>query len=98
MKSTLLQIALALLALQLAIAAPTNYYANPQNDDFIYVHLIPHTHDDVGWLKTPDQYYYGDRQDIQRAGVQYILSSVISTLQKNPSYKFIYVEVAFFYK
>ncbi|XP_048762590.2 lysosomal alpha-mannosidase-like isoform X2 [Ostrea edulis] len=60
------------------------------------VHLVPHTHDDVGWLKTVDQYFYGSRNDIQHAGVQYILDSVIPELLSDPSKRFIYVEIAFF--
>uniref|UniRef100_A0A8C2XQC3 Alpha-mannosidase n=1 Tax=Cyclopterus lumpus TaxID=8103 RepID=A0A8C2XQC3_CYCLU len=66
--------------------------------NLLNVHLVPHTHDDVGWLKTVDQYYYGDRNDIQHAGVQYILDSVVDQLLKNPDRRFIYVETAFFYR
>ncbi|XP_036420170.1 lysosomal alpha-mannosidase isoform X2 [Colossoma macropomum] len=62
------------------------------------VHLVPHTHDDVGWLKTVDQYFYGGRNYIQHAGVQYILDSVVAELQKDPARRFIYVETAFFYR
>ncbi|XP_078576535.1 lysosomal alpha-mannosidase-like [Branchiostoma floridae x Branchiostoma japonicum] len=68
----------------------------PIKPGMINVHLVPHTHDDVGWLKTVDQYYSGANSSIQRAGVQYILDSVIPQLEAKPERKFIYVEIAFF--
>ncbi|KAM8972508.1 lysosomal alpha-mannosidase [Pelodytes ibericus] len=67
-------------------------------DGFLNVHLIPHTHNDVGWLKTVDQYYYGARNNIQHAGVQYILDSVIPQLLSDPTKRFIYAESAFFWR
>ncbi|CAF2951488.1 unnamed protein product [Rotaria sp. Silwood2] len=66
--------------------------------DKLNVHIVPHTHDDVGWLKTVDQYFYGNRNDIQHAAVQYILDSVIQALLENADRRFIYVEIAFFWR
>lgn len=62
------------------------------------VHIVPHTHDDVGWLKTVDQYYYGSKRSINKFCVQSILDSVIGALLRNPERRFIYVESAFFFK
>ena len=36
------------------------------------------------------------RNDIQHAGVQYILDTVTRELEEDPTRKFIYVEIAFF--
>ncbi|XP_076960936.1 putative alpha-mannosidase At5g13980 [Bidens hawaiensis] len=60
------------------------------------VHLVPHSHDDVGWLKTVDQYYVGSSNTIQAACVQNILDSTIQALLADKNRKFIYVEQAFF--
>ncbi|XP_002065049.4 lysosomal alpha-mannosidase isoform X2 [Drosophila willistoni] len=71
---------------------------HPTKPNMLNVHLIAHTHDDVGWLKTVDQYYYGSETRIQKAGVQYIIDSVVEALLKDPEKRFIYVESAFFFK
>nr|POE85660.1 putative alpha-mannosidase [Quercus suber] len=60
------------------------------------VHLVAHTHDDVGWLKTVDQYYVGSNNSIQGACVQNVLDSLVPALLADPNRKFIYVEQAFF--
>ncbi|XP_060554885.1 lysosomal alpha-mannosidase-like [Ruditapes philippinarum] len=64
---------------------------NPVKDDMLNVHIVPHTHDDVGWVKTYDEYY---RQDVRT-----IISSVVDNLERDRkaggNKRFIYVEMAF---
>jgi len=38
------------------------------------------------------------RNDIQHAGVQYILDSIVLALDENPDRRFIYVEIGFFWR
>ena len=37
---------------------------NQVNDEELIVHLVPHSHDDVGWLKTVDEYYTGTNNKV----------------------------------
>lgn len=47
-----------------------------ERKDVLNVHLICHTHDDPGWIKTIDQYYYGCRLLIDL--VKFKIISIIS--------------------
>merc|ERR1719272_780520 len=60
------------------------------------VHLVHHTHDDVGWLKTVDEYYSGINDTIQRVQVQFILDGVMEELIEDENKRFSYVEMKFF--
>ena len=52
------------------------------------VHIIPHSHEDPGWLLTSDQYYE------QRSKA--IITNVVLSLEKKPLRKFHYVEQVYF--
>ena len=69
-----------------------------EKNEKLNVHLVMHSHDDVGWLKTVDQYYYGTQRHLHpgAGAVKRILDSTITELLKNPERKFIQVEIAFF--
>ena len=55
--------------------------------DKVNVHLIPHTHDDVGWLKTVDEYFYGGKF------IVYLVTTGFTNLMRAyllPTYIYIY--------
>ena len=93
-----------------AVAPPIDYthghsdewfdeaYAESSNDNspHLYVHICPHSHDDVGWLKTVDEYFTGSKQSIARAEVQMIIDTTINELIKDPNKRFTQVEMKFF--
>ena len=47
----------------------------------LFVHLVPHTQDDVGWLKTVEQCFLGTYETLQaNVFVKEILDSTIQAL------------------
>jgi hypothetical protein len=84
-------ILLGLVLILIVLTSSSNSNTNAQNvchenpykrcnlgkEGFINVHLVAHTHDDVGWLKTVDQYYTG----ANGFGAQLSVRSIISKKQ-----------------
>ena len=65
------------------------YSACPVSDpNKLNIHIVPHTHDDTGWIISVDGYYEEE--------VKFIFYTLIPALESNPDRKFIYVEMAFF--
>ena len=60
------------------------------------VHVVPHSHDDVGWLKTVDEYFSGTKYNIQRANVELIIDNVMRELIKDQNKHYSQVEMKFF--
>ncbi|XP_054161157.1 lysosomal alpha-mannosidase-like [Oppia nitens] len=65
------------------------YDACPQlNASKLNIHIIAHSHDDVGWMSTVDGYYNTD--------TKYIITNVVKALVANRERRFTQVEVYYF--
>ena len=61
---------------------------NDECESHLYVHLIPHSHDDIGWKKTIEGYY----DEL----VRNIITTYMNELLKDPKKRFTQVEIKFF--
>ncbi|XP_063690730.1 lysosomal alpha-mannosidase-like [Bolinopsis microptera] len=93
MKSSILVLIYCLVG---GLVTCNNSDEKPGSPDTIKVHVVPHTHNDVGKLKTVDQYYFGTRSGLYQGGVQFIIDTVVDELTADPSKTFIYMEIAYF--
>jgi alpha-mannosidase len=55
----------------------------------INIHIIPHTHLDPGWLKTPEEYYRKEK-------VNYIFDTILSELSRFKEKTFVINEIYYF--
>ena len=66
-------------------------------DEKLIVHLVHHTHDDVGWLKSKNDYFTGGGSGYHKnRNVIKILDNMTQALIKDSTRKFSYVEMSYF--
>lgn len=70
---------------------------NRDNQDVqLVVYMVPHSHDDMGWDKSVDEYYSGSNIEKQHASVKNIYDSVFEELPKDPKRRFCIAEMGYF--
>jgi len=102
MKSSIILLAASFLILAgLAFSSSTcrkaYSHCNVGKPDHINVHIVAHTHNDLGWIKTVDQYFNGSSYFSVEPTVKNILDNVVQELKVNPKRRFVYVEMGFFW-
>ena len=66
-------------------------YAEPPvigSDGVLTVHVMPHSHNDVGWLETYEDYFDGVSNFAQKVNVNHEISTIIGALKENPARRF----------
>ena len=83
------------LSLVLIVALVCRISATAESE-VINVHMIGHTHDDPGWLKTMDEYFSGTNSSIMPTSVSIIFDTVLGALEEDPQKMYSFCEISFF--
>lgn len=62
----------------------------------INVHIVPHSHDDAGWIYSFENYYTGNNNS--GTCVKCILDNMVKSLKNKSERKFTIIEISYFHK